>query len=60
MFITFFFPLLIVSFADIGGATGELLEKNAQILSQISSNFSSIQVIHRNLTPNQCQAVVIA
>jgi len=51
---------MIVSFADIGGATGELLEKNAQILSQISSNFSSIQVIHRNLTPNQCQPVVIA
>ncbi|KAG6748823.1 hypothetical protein POTOM_048759 [Populus tomentosa] len=45
---------------NIGGATGELLEKNAQILSQISSNFSSFQVIHRNLTPNQCQPVGIA
>lgn len=37
-----------VSYKDIGGATGELLEKNAQILSQISSNFSSFQV-HDNI-----------
>ncbi|WCJ37322.1 hypothetical protein M5689_018470 [Euphorbia peplus] len=37
-----------VSFKDIGGATGELLEQNSQILSQISTNFASFQ-IHDNI-----------
>lgn len=37
-----------VSYKDIGGATGELLEKNAQILNQISSNFAGFQ-IHDNI-----------
>ncbi|KAF2289024.1 hypothetical protein P3X46_018027 [Hevea brasiliensis] len=37
-----------ISYKDIGGASGELLEQNAQILSQISANFASFQ-IHDNL-----------
>ncbi|KDP45180.1 hypothetical protein JCGZ_15045 [Jatropha curcas] len=37
-----------ISFKAIGGATGELLEQNAQILSQISANFASFQ-IHDNI-----------
>ncbi|XP_015578117.2 uncharacterized protein LOC8288313 [Ricinus communis] len=37
-----------ISYKAIGGATGELLEQNAQILSQISANFASFQ-IHDNL-----------
>jgi hypothetical protein len=34
----------ILLFAAIGGATGELLEQNAQALNQISANLSSLQV----------------
>ncbi|KAJ8748205.1 hypothetical protein K2173_000613 [Erythroxylum novogranatense] len=37
-----------ISYKAIGGATGELLEQNSQILSQISSNFASFQV-HDNI-----------
>jgi hypothetical protein len=32
------------SSAAIGGPTGEILETNAQVLSQISSNLSNMQV----------------
>lgn len=31
-------------FAAIGGATGELLEQNAQALTQISANIANFQV----------------
>jgi len=37
-----------ISFQAIGGATGQLLEQNAQALDQISANFSSFKV-HENL-----------
>ncbi|XP_004486880.1 uncharacterized protein [Cicer arietinum] len=33
-----------ISYAAIGGPTGELLEQNAQALSQISANLSSLQI----------------
>jgi hypothetical protein len=34
----------ILLFAAIGGATGELLEQNAQALNQITANLSTLQV----------------
>lgn len=34
----------ILLFAAIGGATGELLEQNAQVLNQISANLAALQV----------------
>ncbi|KAM7496313.1 hypothetical protein LguiA_020727 [Lonicera macranthoides] len=37
-----------ISYQAIGGATGQLLEQNAQALDQISANFSSFKV-HENL-----------
>ncbi|KAL3649236.1 hypothetical protein CASFOL_005639 [Castilleja foliolosa] len=37
-----------ISFKDIGGAAGQLLEQNAQALDQISANFSACK-IHENL-----------
>ncbi|CAK7349196.1 unnamed protein product [Dovyalis caffra] len=49
-----------LSFADIGGETGELLEKNAQILSQISSNFASFQVMYRYLNLISANQAMIA
>jgi hypothetical protein len=44
-----FFPL----FAAIGGPTGEILETNAQVLSQISTNLSTMQVlcVYFKMTP---------
>ncbi|KAG8388826.1 hypothetical protein BUALT_Bualt02G0165400 [Buddleja alternifolia] len=36
-----------ISYKGIGGATGQLLEQNAQVLDQISANFSSFK-IHEN------------
>lgn len=34
----------LVTFADIGGTTGHLLEQNAQALDQISANFAVFKV----------------
>lgn len=36
---------LCLSFAAIGGATGQLLEQNAQALDQISANFAALKVV---------------
>ncbi|XP_022881225.1 uncharacterized protein LOC111398519 [Olea europaea var. sylvestris] len=37
-----------ISYKDIGGATGQLLEQNAQAFDQISANFSALK-IHENI-----------
>lgn len=34
----------LVTFAAIGGTTGQLLEQNAQALDQISANFTVFKV----------------
>lgn len=36
--------MIMLSFAAIGGATGQLLEQNAQALDQISANFGGFKV----------------
>ncbi|KAG8371625.1 hypothetical protein BUALT_Bualt13G0107700 [Buddleja alternifolia] len=38
-----------ISYKDIGGAAGQLLEQNAHALDQISANFSSSFKIHENI-----------
>lgn len=38
-----------ISYKDIGGLSGQLLEENAQALEQISANFSSFKV-HENIS----------
>lgn len=37
-----------ISYKDIGGATGQLLEQNAQAFDQISANFAALK-IHENI-----------
>ncbi|XVF81350.1 hypothetical protein PTKIN_Ptkin15bG0148300 [Pterospermum kingtungense] len=38
-----------ISYKEIGGMTGELLEQNAQMFNQVSANFSAFQ-IHDNIS----------